>query len=214
MTIGSPKRLPAVFYRSEAGAEPVRDWLKSDEISAEDRRGHQDRGIRLAGRDTDLSPNGQRVVGSAEQPERTHRARAVLHQRRAHGAAARLHQEGAAYAGRRSGAGLGTEAQSGDGSMSGKRRIGSSFDEFLAEEGLLDQATMVAQKRVLAWQLAKAMRERKITKAALARRMRTSRSALDRLLDPRNASVTLATMGRAAAALGKRLSIDLTDSRR
>jgi antitoxin HicB len=98
--------------------------------------------------------------------------------------------------------------------MSGKRHIGSSFDEFLAEEGLLDQATMVAQKRVLAWQLAKAMRERKITKADLARRMRTSRSALDRLLDPRNASVTLATMGRAAAALGKRLSIGLTDARR
>lgn len=98
--------------------------------------------------------------------------------------------------------------------MSGKRHIGSSFDGFLAKEGLLGQATMVAQKRVLAWQLARAMRERKITKAALARRMRTSRSALDRLLDPRNAGVTLASMGRAAAALGKRLSIGLTDSRR
>ena len=98
--------------------------------------------------------------------------------------------------------------------MSGKRHIGTSFDEFLAEEGQLKQATMVAQKRVLAWQLAKAMRERKITKADLARRMHTSRSALDRLLDPRNASVTLATMGRAAAALGKRLSIGLTDARR
>ena len=98
--------------------------------------------------------------------------------------------------------------------MSGKRHIGSAFDEFLAEEGQLEQATLVAQKRVLAWQLAKAMRERKISKATLARRMRTSRSALDRLLDPRNASVTLATMGRAAAALGKRLSIGLTDARR
>lgn len=98
--------------------------------------------------------------------------------------------------------------------MSGKRHIGASFDEFLAEEGLLDQTILTAQKRVLAWQLAKAMRERKITKADLARRMRTSRSALDRLLDPRNASVTLATMGRAAAALGKRLSIGLTDARR
>lgn len=98
--------------------------------------------------------------------------------------------------------------------MSGKRSIGSSFDEFLAEECLLGQTTLAAQKRVLVWQLAKAMRERKITKADLARRMHTSRSALDRLLDPRNASVTLATMGRAAAALGKRLSISLTDARR
>lgn len=96
--------------------------------------------------------------------------------------------------------------------MSGKKHIGSSFDDFLAEEGILQQVDAAAQKRVLAWQMAEAMRKRRITKASLAKRMRTSRSALDRLLDPDNPSVTLATMGRVAAALGKRLRVELVDS--
>jgi len=98
--------------------------------------------------------------------------------------------------------------------MNRKRHIGSSFDEFLGEEGILDAVSAVAQKRVLAWQMAEVMRKRRITKAHLAQRMRTSRAALDRLLDPDNPSVTLTTMGRAAAALGKRLSIRLVDSRK
>ncbi len=96
--------------------------------------------------------------------------------------------------------------------MSGKKHIGSSFDEFLADEGILQEVTATAQKRVLAWQMAEAMRKRRITKATLAKRMGTSRSALDRLLDPNNPSVTLATMGRAAAALGKHLRVELVDS--
>ena len=93
-------------------------------------------------------------------------------------------------------------------------RIGSSFDDFLAEESLLDKATAAAQKRVLAWQVADAMKKRRLSKAALAGRMRTSRSALDRLLDPDNASVTLATLGRAAAALGKRLRVEMVDGKK
>ena len=95
-----------------------------------------------------------------------------------------------------------------------KKSIGSSFDSFLAEEGLLGEVTAVAQKRVLAWQVAEAMRRRRVSKAQLAKRMRTSRAALDRLLDPENDGVTLATMGRAAAALGKRLRIDLVDAKK
>jgi DNA-binding Xre family transcriptional regulator len=95
--------------------------------------------------------------------------------------------------------------------MKRRRHIGSGLDEFLAEEGILEQVSAVAQKRVLAWQLFETMRKRKVSKAQMAKRMRTSRAALDRLLDPDNASVTLATMGRAAAALGKRLRIDLVD---
>ena len=96
--------------------------------------------------------------------------------------------------------------------MSGKKHIGTSFDEFLAEEGILQEVNATAQKRVLAWQMSEAMRKRRITKAILAKRMGTSRSALDRLLDPDNPSVTLATMGRAAAALGKYLRVELVDS--
>jgi hypothetical protein len=95
-----------------------------------------------------------------------------------------------------------------------KRHVGSSFGEFLAKERILDQLNAVAQKRVFAWQLAEAMRKHRVTKGQLARRIGTSRSALDRLLDPDNPSVTLATMGRAAAALGKRLRIQLVDAKK
>lgn len=93
--------------------------------------------------------------------------------------------------------------------MTGKRnpRSGQKFDVFLAEEGLLEEVTVAAMKRVLAWEIAKLMKAQGVTKLELAKRMRTSRAALDRLLDPGNASVTLNTMGRAAAALGRRLDV-------
>ncbi len=90
-----------------------------------------------------------------------------------------------------------------------KRNIGSNFDEFLDEEGLLDDATAVAVKRYIAYQLAEKMDESNLSKAEMARRMETSRSALDRLLDPDNASVTLQTLQSAVRALGGRLKIDL-----
>ncbi len=89
------------------------------------------------------------------------------------------------------------------------RHVGSDFDEFLEKEGLLDEAEAVATKRVLAFQIAQAMEEQKLSKAAMARRMKTSRSALDRLLDPAVPSVTLLTIERAARALGKRLSVEM-----
>ena len=89
---------------------------------------------------------------------------------------------------------------------------GSKFEDYLAEGGLLDEATATALKRVLAWQIAQAMKEQGVTKSAMAKRMRTSRAALDRLLDEENTSVTLQTMGRAAAVLGKELSITLKNA--
>lgn len=97
--------------------------------------------------------------------------------------------------------------------MKRKRHIGSDFDAFLREEGILETVRAVAQKRVLAWQLSEMMRKRRISKSQMARRMRTSRAALDRLLDPDNPGVTLATMDRAAFALGKRLRIELIDAK-
>ncbi|MBE7549885.1 MAG: XRE family transcriptional regulator [Anaerolineales bacterium] len=86
--------------------------------------------------------------------------------------------------------------------------LGSNFDEFLAEEGLLAEAEAVAIKRVIAYQIAELMREKNLTKTAMAERMETSRAALERLLDPGNESVTLQTLERAAMALGKRLRIE------
>jgi hypothetical protein len=74
-----------------------------------------------------------------------------------------------------------------------RRNIGSEFDRFLEEEGLLEETTATAVKRVIAYQLAEKMAKDKLTKAEMARRMDTSRSSLDRLLDPDNSSVTLQT---------------------
>ena len=95
-----------------------------------------------------------------------------------------------------------------------KRNIGSNFDEFLDEEGLLEDVTAVAVKRYIAFQLAAKMDETKLSKAEMARRMETSRSALDRLLDPDNSSVTLQTLQSAVQALGGRLKIELDFQKR
>ena len=88
--------------------------------------------------------------------------------------------------------------------------IGSDFDEFLRDEGLLDDAESVAAKRVIAFQIAREMERANISQAELARRMHTSRSSVERLLDPANPSVTLATLERAASAVGKRLTVQLS----
>jgi hypothetical protein len=88
---------------------------------------------------------------------------------------------------------------------------GSSFDSFLEEEGIREEVEAVAIKRVLAWQLSREMQEQKKTKQAMARELQTSRSQLDRLLDPRNVSVSLDAMARAARALGKSLVIRIAD---
>src|SRR5512141_2507530 len=86
-----------------------------------------------------------------------------------------------------------------------KKHLGSDFDEFLREEQLLDVAEATAVKRVIAFQIAQEMKRRKVTKTEMASRMGTSRAALERLLDPGNPSVTIATLGRAASALGMKL---------
>lgn len=92
-----------------------------------------------------------------------------------------------------------------------KKHIGSSFDDFLKEEGLFEEATSHAIKRVIAWQLAEAMQAKKISKAEMARRMNTSRTQVQRFLDPENDSVQLDTIQKAAAIVGKRLTIILED---
>src|SRR5882762_8447297 len=90
---------------------------------------------------------------------------------------------------------------------------GFSFDSFLEEEGIRDEVEAVAIKRVLAWQLEQAMKEQQKTKQTMAKQLHTSRSQLDRLLDPQNVSVTIATITRAARALGKRVVIRVTDAK-
>ncbi|HEX5330046.1 Fis family transcriptional regulator [Sulfuricurvum sp.] len=87
--------------------------------------------------------------------------------------------------------------------------IGTSFDDFLEAEGMLAEAEAVAIKRVIAYQLEETMKKEHITKTEMAKRMKTSRSAIDRLLDPLNTSITLATIESAVSAMGKRLQIQM-----
>ncbi len=91
------------------------------------------------------------------------------------------------------------------------RTIGSDFDDLLRQDGLLEEVTAVAVKRVIALQIEQAMRSRSISRSEMARRMGTSRSTVDRLLDPTNPSVTLHTLERAASAVGRRLEVRLED---
>jgi antitoxin HicB len=93
--------------------------------------------------------------------------------------------------------------------MKKKGRIGSSFDDFLKKEGIYEEVTARAIKRVIARQLDALMEEEGLTKTELAKRMKTSRAQLDRLLDPDNESVTLATLTRAAQAVGRQLRMEL-----
>lgn len=90
-----------------------------------------------------------------------------------------------------------------------KKHIGSSFDSWLEEEGILEEATSTAIKRVLARQITDAMKEQGLSNAEMARRMRTSRAAVVRLLDPHNEAVTLSTLSKAARAVGRELHLEL-----
>jgi antitoxin HicB len=90
-----------------------------------------------------------------------------------------------------------------------EKHIGSDFDDFLTEEMLLEEVEAIAVKRVLAYQISELMKAQNLSKSEMARRMNTSRAALERLLDPENRSVTLHTMDKAARSLGKRLRLTL-----
>jgi predicted XRE-type DNA-binding protein len=90
-----------------------------------------------------------------------------------------------------------------------KKNIGSNFDDFLKEEAMLEEVTAVAMKRVISWQIAQEMKAQQLTKTALAKRMHTSRAALNRLLDENDSSLTLTTLASAAAALGKKVNLQL-----
>ena len=88
------------------------------------------------------------------------------------------------------------------------KNIGSSFDDFLRGEAMLDEVTAVAVKRMIAWQIDQEMKSQKLTKSAMAKKMHTSRAALNRLLDATDTSLTLTTLSSAASVLGKKLRIE------
>ena len=89
------------------------------------------------------------------------------------------------------------------------KHIGGNFDDFLAHEAMLEEVTATAMKRVIAWQIEQEMKAQHISKTAMASRMKTSRAALNRLLDETDTSLTLTTLASAAAALGKHFRFEL-----
>ncbi len=89
-----------------------------------------------------------------------------------------------------------------------KKHMGSGIDDFLKEEGIFEEAQAQAIKEVVAWQLAQAMKKRKISKARMATLLKTSRTQVDRLLDPKK-DITLSSLQRAAAMIGRRVTIEL-----
>ena len=96
--------------------------------------------------------------------------------------------------------------------MSKNKNIGSSFDDFLEEEGIKEEVTIVAIKRVLAWKIEQEMLQQRLSKAKMAETLGTSRSQLDRLLDPDNTSITLKTIQRIADQFGLEVRVSLTNA--
>ena len=90
-----------------------------------------------------------------------------------------------------------------------KKHLGSSFESWLEEEGILEESTNYAVKSVLAWQLAQEMKKKNLTKQQMAAAMNTSRAQLDRVLDPKSGNATLETLQRAAQAVGRKLKVEL-----
>lgn len=90
-----------------------------------------------------------------------------------------------------------------------KKNIGSSFDSWLREQGIYEETTSTAIKRVLARQVEAAMKAQNVSKTAMAKRMHTSRAALDRLLDPNNDTVSLGTFQKAATVVGREIRFEL-----
>lgn len=95
--------------------------------------------------------------------------------------------------------------------MKKKKHIGSSFDDFLEQEGILEEVNVAAVKSVIAQNLRQYMEEMQLTQTEMAKQLETSRSSLQRLLDPNNYSITLLTLNRAALVLGKKININLVN---
>lgn len=158
--------LKVVFYRSEAGNEPVREWLK--DLHRDDKR-QIGEDIKTAQLGWPLGmPLIKKIDKNIEPPWYLQK---------------RLKMK--------------------------NKNLGSNFDDFLEEEGLRADAEAAAIKKVIAYQIEIEMKQANLSKTAMAEKMHTSRTALDRLLDPANVSVTLQTLERAALVLGKSLKIEL-----
>jgi antitoxin HicB len=150
-------------------------------------------------------------MGSSLNARQSESPGAVHRSRPHHGAPARVHQKIAKDTQSRPRPRPATTAIAAEEGVN-PAHLGSDFEEFLAEEGVLEAVQVLAVKKVIAYKLRELLRQQHLSKEVLAKRMKTSRASLDRLLDPTNPAVTLATLGKAAAALGCTLRVELTPS--
>ncbi len=97
--------------------------------------------------------------------------------------------------------------------MSKKSHVGSSFEDFLEGEGILEEAEAAAIKRVISWKIKEAMKNKSISKSEMAERMKTSRPSVDRLLDPAHTSLTLNTLVKAAKAVGVKINVSIENAK-
>jgi antitoxin HicB len=210
--IDRTKKLPARFYVNSTGRKPVREWIL--ELPEADRHtvGKDIQKVEFGwplGR-PHCAPLGTGLWEVRSTLGSNRIAGDFLHGRRSHDLGARLHQEDPEDA--ESGYRPRLETYEGGDVMAQKRKGSVSeetFDEFLAEQGILGACEDHAVKELIAEQLAAAMAEQGLTKVEMAARMKTSRRQLDRLFDPAIPSVTLDTLRRAASAVGRSLRIDL-----
>jgi antitoxin HicB len=162
--------------------------------------------MEVAGRDAIMQALERRIVGDTNGfAVAANCPRAHLRLSQAPRCIAWIHQEDTRHAGRRSEAS--PQTHEGVGAMS-RKHMGSSIDDLMKEEGIFEETQAQAIKEVVAWQLAEAMKRKKISKSRMATMLKTSRSQVDRLLDSRD-DITLLSLQRAAAMVGKRVSIEL-----
>jgi antitoxin HicB len=171
--------------------------------------------VALASRDAAVSAIGKWIVGDPDGfADATYGPCAALPLSRLSRRASRIHQEDARDASRRSR--LGAQTTAGVKVMSKtrnkrkirKRHLGSDIDDFMKREGIFEESQAQAVKEVVAWQLDEAMKKQKISKNRMARLLKTSRTQVDRILNPKN-DITLSSLQRAAAMVGRRVTIEL-----
>jgi hypothetical protein len=206
----APNKIPLRFYRTKGGGEPVREWLKA--LDSDDRTAIGQDLMRVQFR----WPVGMplcRKLGEGLWELRTDPARQsdragdLFLPPRSSGRLARLPEEDTKDPGR--GHRPRRQAPQGGGAVRKNSHIGSTLDDFLAEEGVLELFQAQAIKEVIAWQLAQAMKKKRISKKRLAELMRTSRTQVDRLLNPTDGNVTIETLQRAASIVGHKLPLEL-----
>jgi phage-related protein len=202
-----PQKVPLIFYRTAAGGEPVREWLKG--LDEAERQAIGRDLLRAQWRWPVGMPlcrpmgGGLWEVRTDLSTERTARVLLCLCRERLvalHGFIKNAEHPCCGF-------GNGAQAPEGVGAMS-KKNMGSSIDDLLKEEGIFEEAQAQAVKEVVAWQLTEAMKKKNISKNKMAAMLKTSRTQVDRILDPKN-DITLGSLQRAAAMVGRRVRIEL-----